>query len=129
MLATCTTAGDGAVGCASAEVFTAAYADACASAVAQAWADARVEEECGCQNSISDSSYASADAHAKIFAEVEAWVLADTGCISGDQTVEKEIYVYCAAEAFAAIQAKVFLDHWQPCGLTRTGQDSAACMP
>lgn len=109
VLADCTTAGSGSIGCASAETFTAAYAEACASAVAEAWADAHVDEECGCQNSISDVSYASADAHATLFAEVEAWALADTGCISGDQTVSKNIYVGCAADAFAVLLSKVAL--------------------
>lgn len=111
VLADCTTEGSGALGCASAETFTAAYAEACASAVAEAWADANIEEECGCQNAISDSSYASADAHATLFAEVEAWALADTGCISGDQTVTKNIYVGCAADAFAVLLSKVAPPH------------------
>eukprot|EP00892_Ulva_mutabilis_P009745 jgi/Ulvmu1/7142/UM034_0048.1 len=111
VLAECTTVGQGAVGCAVAEAFTESYAEASAGAFAQAWATARVEQECGCQNSIDDSAFASADEVAKIFAQVEAWTLADTGCISGDQTVNKDIYIDCAANAFAAILSKVDSHH------------------
>lgn len=107
VLAECTTAGKGAVGCAVAESFTEAYAEAGAGAFAQAWADARIEEECGCQNSIDESAFSKAKAVATLFAEVEAWTLADTGCISGDQTVIKNVYIGCAADAFAAILSKV----------------------
>lgn len=107
VLAECSTVGRGSLGCAVAETFTAAYAEAGAGAFAQAWADARIDEECGCLNSIDDSAFAEAESLATLFAEVEAWALADTGCISGDKTVRRDLYIHCTAEAFAAILSKV----------------------
>jgi hypothetical protein len=38
---------------------------------------------------------------------LQAWVLADVGCISGDQTVLKELVIDCYADAAVALISEV----------------------